>query len=85
MAVDLLRVVAEEDGNGACAVTVDSAGNLPGRGAWLHLDQQCLDAALKRRAFTRALRITGPPDTSAVVQYFVARREDCDQPRQQNR
>ena len=24
------------------AVTVDTAGNLPGRGAWLHPDQQCL-------------------------------------------
>jgi uncharacterized protein len=73
LAVDLLRVVAERDGNGASAVTVDSAGNLPGRGAWLHLDQQCLDAALKRRAFTRALRITGPPDTSAVVAHVVER------------
>ena len=70
MAVDLLRVAAECVGNGGHAVTVDSAGNLPGRGAWLHPDPQCLDAAIRRRAFTRALRITGSPDTSAVVQYF---------------
>jgi hypothetical protein len=26
---------------------------------------------MRRRAFTRALRITGSPDTSAVVEYFT--------------
>ncbi len=76
MAVELLRVVAVGDGNGDHAVTVDCAAKLPGRGAWLHLDQRCLDAAIRRRAFTRALRITGPPDTSAVVQYFDVERRD---------
>ncbi len=65
-----VRVVAVSDRHGNCAVTVDSASSLPGRGAWLHPDQQCLDAALRRRAFVRALRITGSPDTSAVVEYF---------------
>ena len=70
LAVELLRVVAVNGGNGNCAVTVDSAGNLPGRGAWLHPDPQCLDAAIRRRAFGRALRITGSPDTSAAVEYI---------------
>ena len=78
LAVELLRTVAVCDGHGNCAVTVDSAGNLPGRGAWLHLDQQCLDSAIRRRAFTRALRITGPPDTSAVVQYYVDQLVDAE-------
>jgi hypothetical protein len=63
-------VTVEPDGNGNCAVTVDSTGNLPGRGAWLHPDQQCLREAIRRRAFGRALRITGLPDTSAVVAWF---------------
>ncbi|MGK2868084.1 MAG: YlxR family protein [Mycobacterium sp.] len=75
LAVELLRVAAVPDGPGNCAVTVDAAGNLPGRGAWLHPDQQCLDAALRRRAFVRALRITGSPDTSAVVEYVIAHRD----------
>src|SRR6478752_1945508 len=70
LAVELLRVVAVNGGNGSCAVTVDAAGNLPGRGAWLHPDQQCLHAAIRRRAFARELRITGSPDTSAVLAYF---------------
>ena len=72
LAVELLRVAAVSDRPGNCAVTVDTAGNLPGRGAWLHPDPQCLDAALRRRAFVRALRITGSPDTSAVVEYVSA-------------
>ncbi|HEV7418750.1 MAG TPA: DUF448 domain-containing protein [Mycobacterium sp.] len=57
-------------GNDEYVVTVDTAGNLPGRGAWLHPDQQCLRVAIRRRAFARALRITGSPDTSAVVEHF---------------
>ncbi|MFN8042069.1 MAG: YlxR family protein [Mycobacterium sp.] len=70
LAVELLRVVAVSVGNGSPAVTVDQAGNLPGRGAWLHPDDRCLQAAIRRRAFARALRITGSPDTSAVVEHF---------------
>ncbi|WP_280827349.1 DUF448 domain-containing protein [Mycobacterium sp. OTB74] len=69
LAVDLLRVAAVCDRDGKCGVSVDSAGNLPGRGAWLHPDQQCLHAAIRRRAFARALRITGSPDTSAVEEF----------------
>lgn len=55
-----------------CALVVDTAGNLPGRGAWLHPDRQCLHQAIRRRAFVRALRINGQPDTSAVVEHFNA-------------
>ena len=72
LAVDLLRVVAVWNGNGECAVTVDQTGNVPGRGAWLHPIDRCLEAAIRRRAFGRALRITGSPDTSAVVEYVGA-------------
>ncbi|MFV1361982.1 YlxR family protein [Mycolicibacterium elephantis] len=76
LAVELLRVVAVDDGNepgnGASAVTVDSARRLPGRGAWLHPDPQCLEVAIRRRAFGRALRITGSPDLTAVIEYVSA-------------
>ncbi len=70
LAVELLRLVAVSSGSGQSAVTVDSAQSLPGRGAWLHPDERCLEAAIRRRAFTRALRITGSPDTSAVVEHL---------------
>jgi predicted RNA-binding protein YlxR (DUF448 family) len=65
-------VVAVGGGNGDCAVTVDSARKLPGRGAWLHPDLQCLQTAIRRRAFVRALRITGSPDITAVLEHFSA-------------
>ena len=70
LAVELLRVVAESTGNGNYAVIVDQSRKLPGRGAWLHPIPQCLQQAIRRRAFTRALRMTGSPDTSAVVEHI---------------
>ncbi|WP_372507320.1 DUF448 domain-containing protein [Mycobacterium heckeshornense] len=57
-------------GNGEYAVIVDPAGSLPGRGAWLHPDPRCAREAIRRRAFARALRIAGSPDTSAVVEHL---------------
>ena len=74
LAVELLRVVAV-DGNGEPAVTVDPARKLPGRGAWLHPDPRCLDTAIRRRAFARALRITGSPDITAVLEHFKVGEE----------
>ncbi|HYB39319.1 MAG TPA: DUF448 domain-containing protein [Mycobacterium sp.] len=57
-------------GNGKYAVIVDAAGSLPGRGAWLHPVWQCTHQAIRRRAFARALRIAGSPDTSAVDEHI---------------
>jgi predicted RNA-binding protein YlxR (DUF448 family) len=84
LAVDLLRVVAVDDGTGHRAVTVDGAKRLPGRGAWLHPDPKCLNDAVRRRAFGRALRITGSPDITAVIERF-ANTEALDTPGQENR
>src|SRR6202012_3670376 len=70
LAVELLRVVAASDGNGKYVVTVDPAGTLPGRGAWLHPVPQCATEAIRRRAFARALRISGAPDTTAVIEHL---------------
>jgi predicted RNA-binding protein YlxR (DUF448 family) len=71
LAVELLRVVAVLTVNGQSAVAVDAQGSHPGRGAWLHPDDRCLTAAIRRRAFGRALRVTGTPDTAAVVEHFA--------------
>ena len=72
LAVALLRVVAVPAGDVNGAVTVDRAGNLPGRGAWLHPAPGCLQSAVRRRAFTHALRITGSPDLSGVAEHVDA-------------
>jgi hypothetical protein len=63
-------VVAVSTGNGEYAVIVDDRSSLPGRGAWLHPVPQCVQQAIRRRAFTKALRITAPLDTSAVVEHL---------------
>ena len=49
----------------------DPAGRLPGRGASVHLDLQCLALAEKRRAFPRALRLPGPLDVTAVREHVA--------------
>ena len=49
----LVRIVAR-DGR----AVVDAAARLPGRGAWVHPDSACIDNAVKRKAFGRALRTT---------------------------
>ncbi|URM92592.1 YlxR family protein [Streptomyces sp. MRC013] len=62
---DLLRIVATE---GVC--TPDPHGTLPGRGAYVHPDQSCLDLAVRRRAFPRSLRVRGPLDTAHVRRHL---------------
>jgi predicted RNA-binding protein YlxR (DUF448 family) len=66
----LLRVVAAGDGSGtprgAVTLVPDPRTRLPGRGAWVHLDTGCLDLAVRRRAFARALRLQAPVDLEAV-------------------
>ncbi|MER7833929.1 MULTISPECIES: YlxR family protein [unclassified Streptomyces] len=61
---DLLRIVAIE---GECAP--DPRGTLPGRGAYVHPVQSCLDLAVRRRAFPRSLRVQGPLDTADIRHY----------------
>ncbi|MET7655450.1 YlxR family protein [Streptomyces sp. NPDC005486] len=62
---ELLRIVAIKD-----ACVPDPRGTLPGRGAYLHPAPVCLDQAVRRRAFTRALRAPGALDTKALRQYI---------------
>jgi len=68
---DLLRIVAIED-----ACVPDPRGTLPGRGAYVHPVLVCLDQAVRRRAFTRALRAPGALDIKALRQY-VEQTDSC--------
>lgn len=65
----LLRVVAvaDEARPGTSRVVPDLRKRLPGRGAWLHPDADCLDKAIARRAFGRALRTPDRLDLDEVV------------------
>ncbi|MFJ5235019.1 YlxR family protein [Kitasatospora sp. NPDC088391] len=64
---ELLRVVA---GEGECVP--DPRGTRPGRGAYLHPDPACLDLAVRRRAFPRALRVQGTLDPGALREHVGA-------------
>ncbi|MBI4943846.1 MAG: YlxR family protein [Actinobacteria bacterium] len=66
----LLRVVAAEV-DGVWSVVPDPHRRLPGRGASLHPVTSCLELAERRRAFPRALRRSGVPDTTALAEYVA--------------
>ncbi|MGW3269018.1 YlxR family protein [Streptomyces sp. NPDC001056] len=61
---DLLRIVRSED-----ECVPDPRGTLPGRGAYVHPALVCLDQAVRRRVFPRALRAPGALDTKALRRY----------------
>ncbi|MEP9413613.1 YlxR family protein [Gordonia sp. VNQ95] len=67
----LVRVVAREGANGP-TVEVDLAKTMPGRGAWLHPNVDCVSAAVRRRAFAVALRTTNlaanPDDLAEAIE-----------------
>ena len=56
---ELLRMTAGSDAHGRPAVVPDPDGTAAGRGAHLHPTPECYELAVRRRAFSRALRITG--------------------------
>ncbi|MCL2090568.1 MAG: YlxR family protein [Micrococcales bacterium] len=76
----LLRVVLVIDATGSPVLVPDEAARLPGRGAWLHPDPDCLALAQRRKAFGRALRHAGPLDVTVlattVLAEAVARAQD---------
>lgn len=61
---ELLRVVAVGG-----QVVVDVGRRLPGRGAWLHPEPDCLAKAERRRAFPRALKVPGALDARQVREH----------------
>ena len=67
-AAELLRVVVVP----GPSVVPDPRHRAPGRGAWLHRDVGCVDLAERRRAFGRALKVSGPVDPAAVREYVIS-------------
>ncbi|HXJ65962.1 MAG TPA: YlxR family protein [Actinomycetota bacterium] len=58
----LIRLVRTPEG-----VRVDRDGKAPGRGAYLHAERTCCDAAFKRGALARALRTTLSPEEASTL------------------
>jgi predicted RNA-binding protein YlxR (DUF448 family) len=63
-------VDSDVSGSGVAVLVPDPRRRLPGRGAWLHRDLECLDLAVRRRAFGRALRVQGAVDVRAVREHL---------------
>jgi predicted RNA-binding protein YlxR (DUF448 family) len=53
-------------------VTPDPKRRQQGRGAHIHPDRTCLAQAERRRAFGRALRITGVIDTGPLNEFVTS-------------
>jgi predicted RNA-binding protein YlxR (DUF448 family) len=66
---DLLRVVRAPDG----AVRIDPSGRSAGRGAYVHRDRTCAEAALKRGSLARALRTGLDADGAARLRAEMER------------
>ena len=75
----LLRVVVEWNGTGEhlAGVVADPRLRLPGRGAWLHPTPECLDLAVRRKAFGRALRVKALLDVAAVGAHINAQEQSA--------
>lgn len=69
-ASELIRIVL--DGESPGVVRVDPRRRMPGRGAHLHPSPDCLEAALRRRAFARALRSATPVEVAELESYVAA-------------
>lgn len=69
----LLRVVAvQENGSAHLRLEPDPDRRLPGRGAWVHPVGECLEKAIARRAFGRALRLAAAPNPETVERWVQA-------------
>jgi predicted RNA-binding protein YlxR (DUF448 family) len=68
-----VRVTVGSDPHGRLVVVPDPQGTAPGRGAHLHPTTECYEFAVRKKAFGRALRVAGKPDSVAVSSYITAR------------
>ena len=65
----LIRIVNQATAeNPQLQVDIDAV--LAGRGAWLHPAVACLELAIERKAFGRALRLSGSLDRSSLNSFI---------------
>ncbi|MDQ3616890.1 MAG: YlxR family protein [Actinomycetota bacterium] len=74
---ELMRVVAIESESG-WSVVPDARRRSPGRGAHVHPTSECVDLAISRRAFSRALRVPGA-HVSERVRKHLQQLNSCEE------
>jgi predicted RNA-binding protein YlxR (DUF448 family) len=62
----LLRCVAVTDPDGTRRIVPDPERRLPGRGAWITPTVEAYETAVRRRAFSRALKVPAGTGADAV-------------------
>ena len=63
------------DARGHLVVVPDPQGTAPGRGAHVHPTTECLELALRRKAFGRALRVTTGLSSAPVGEHLSHRHK----------
>ncbi|WP_460816810.1 YlxR family protein [Microbacterium petrolearium] len=51
-------------------LVLDERASMPGRGAWVQPTRECVENAIRRRAFVRALRVSGPLETQTFEEWL---------------
>jgi len=67
---DLVRII-----NNQGFLRVDSQKSLPGRGSWLHPSSKCLETAVQRSAFGRALKAKMDHEQVEELTNFIEQAE----------
>lgn len=61
---ELIRVVAQNN-----QLVIDHSKSLSGRGAWIHPSSDCLEQAITRKVFHRALRLKQQLDSAGLENF----------------
>jgi predicted RNA-binding protein YlxR (DUF448 family) len=69
---ELVRIVIGADATGQPAAVPDPRGTAPGRGAHLHPTIECLELAVRRKAFSRALRAREALNSTPVREHLTS-------------
>ena len=67
-------MTAGSDHNGQPAVVPDPTATAPGRGAHIHPTRECYELAVRRKVFTRALKVQGGLSSAPVEDYLDPRQ-----------
>ncbi|WP_295661426.1 YlxR family protein [uncultured Nocardioides sp.] len=73
---ELVRIVIGTDATGRPAAVPDPGGTAPGRGAHLHPTTSCFQLAVRRKAFSRALRAREALTSTPVGDHLTSPRTE---------